>query len=250
MGSITRKTPAEIALMRRAGGIVAEILARIEEAARPGASTAELDALAERHLRAAGADSNFKGYHGFPSTVCISIDAEVVHGIPGDREIRAGALVSVDAGAIWEGWHADAARSFYVGEAPPEAAALIAATRTALNAGIAAARPGATIEEISGAIEEVAVAARLGVVRPFVGHGIGRAMHEAPQVPNYRTGRKSLTLATGHCLAIEPMFTLGSPEVEVLDDEWTVVTLDRSLAAHFEDSIAVGEHGAEILTRL
>ena len=250
MGSITRKTPAEIALMRRAGGIVAEILARIEEAARPGASTAELDALAERHLRAAGADSNFKGYHGFPSTVCISIDAEVVHGIPGDREIRAGALVSVDAGAIWEGWHADAARSFYVGEAPPEAAALIAATRTALNAGIAAARPGATIEEISGAIEEVAVAARLGVVRPFVGHGIGRAMHEAPQVPNYRTGRKSLTLATGHCLAIEPMFTLGSPEVEVLDDEWTVVTLDGSLAAHFEDSIAVGEHGAEILTRL
>ena len=249
MSSITRKSATEIAQMRRAGAIVAEVLARVEEAARPGASTAELDAIAERHIRAAGATSNFKGYHGFPATLCISIDAEVVHGIPGDREIKAGALVSVDAGAIWEGWHADAARSFYVGEAPPAVAALIAATRAALDAGIAAARPGATIEEVSGAIEDVAIAAGLGVVRPFVGHGIGRAMHEAPQVPNYRTGRKSLTLAAGHCLAIEPMFTLGSPEVGVMDDEWTVVTVDRSLAAHFEDSIAIGTGGAELLTR-
>lgn len=249
MSGITRKSPHEIAQMRRAGAIVAEVLALIEEATRPGASTAELDAIAERHIRAAGASSNFKGYHGFPSTVCISIDAEVVHGIPGDREIKSGALVSVDAGAIWDGWHADAARSFYVGDAPHEATRLIATTRAALEAGIGAARPGATIEEISGAVEDVAVAAGLGVVRPFVGHGIGRAMHEAPQVPNYRTGRKSLTLATGHCLAIEPMLTLGSPEVGVMDDEWTVVTLDGSLAAHFEETVAIGESGAEVLTR-
>lgn len=249
MSNITRKSAAEIAEMRRAGAIVAEVLARVEEAARPGASTAELDALAEQLIRTAGAASNFKGYHGFPATICISIDAEVVHGIPGDREIKEGSLVSVDAGAIWEGWHADAARTFYVGEAPAAVAKLIASTRAALDAGIAVARPGATIEEVSGAIEDVAAAAGLGVVRPFVGHGIGRAMHEAPQVPNYRTGRKSLTLAAGHCLAIEPMFTLGSPEVGVMDDEWTVVTLDGSLAAHFEDSVAIGPGGAELLTR-
>ena len=243
MSGITRKSPAEVALMRRAGAIVAEVLALVEELAVPGASTAEIDATAERHILAAGASSNFKGYHGFPSVICLSIDNEVVHGIPGEREIKLGALVSVDAGAIIDGWHADAARSFYVGEAPPEAARLLRVTREALDAGIAAARPGATIEEVSAAIEDVALAAKLGIVRPYVGHGIGRAMHEAPQVPNYRTGRKSLTLAPGHCLAIEPMLTLGSPEVGVMDDEWTVVTIDGGLAAHFEDSIAITPEG-------
>jgi len=225
------------------------VLALVEELAVPGASTAEIDATAERHILAAGASSNFKGYHGFPSVICLSIDNEVVHGIPGEREIKLGALVSVDAGAIIDGWHADAARSFYVGEAPPEAARLLRVTREALDAGIAAARPGATIEEVSAAIEDVALAAKLGIVRPYVGHGIGRAMHEAPQVPNYRTGRKSLTLAPGHCLAIEPMLTLGSPEVGVMDDEWTVVTIDGGLAAHFEDSIAITPEGSLLLTR-
>jgi len=249
MSGITRKSPAEVALMRRAGAIVAEVLALVEELAVPGASTAEIDATAERHILAAGASSNFKGYHGFPSVICLSIDNEVVHGIPGEREIKLGALVSVDAGAIIDGWHADAARSFYVGEAPPEAARLLRVTREALDAGIAAARPGATIEEVSAAIEDVALAAKLGIVRPYVGHGIGRAMHEAPQVPNYRTGRKSLTLAPGHCLAIEPMLTLGSPEVGVMDDEWTVVTIDGGLAAHFEDSIAITPEGSLLLTR-
>jgi len=235
--------------MRRAGAVVAEVLALVEQLAVPGASTAEIDAAAERHILVAGASSNFKGYHGFPSVICLSIDNEVVHGIPGEREIKLGALVSVDAGAIIDGWHADAARSFYVGEAPPEAARLIRVTREALDAGIAAARPGATIEEVSAAIEDVALAAKLGIVRPYVGHGIGRAMHEAPQVPNYRTGRKSLTLAPGHCLAIEPMLTLGSPEVGVMDDEWTVVTIDGGLAAHFEDSIAITPEGSLLLTR-
>jgi methionyl aminopeptidase len=249
MGGVTRKSPADIALMRRAGAVVAEVLALVEELATPGASTAEINAAAERQILAAGATSNFKGYHGFPGVICLSLDHEVVHGIPGDREIKDGTLVSVDAGAIIEGWHADAARSFYVGEAPPEAARLIRVTKAALEAGIAAAQPGATIEEVSAAIEDVAVAARFGVVRPYVGHGIGRAMHEAPQVPNYRTGRKSLTLAPGHCLAIEPMLTLGSPEVGVMDDEWTVVTIDGSLAAHFEDSIAITPEGPLLLTR-
>lgn len=249
MGGVTRKSPAEVALMRRAGAVVAEVLALVEELATPGASTAEINAAAERQILAAGATSNFKGYHGFPGVICLSLDHEVVHGIPGDREIKDGTLVSVDAGAIIEGWHADAARSFYVGEAPPEAARLIRVTKAALEAGIAVAQPGATIEEVSAAIEDVAVAARFGVVRPYVGHGIGRAMHEAPQVPNYRTGRKSLTLAPGHCLAIEPMLTLGSPEVGVLDDEWTVVTIDGSLAAHFEDSIAITPEGPLLLTR-
>ena len=249
MSGITRKSPAEVALMRRAGAVVAEVLALVEELAVPGASTAEIDAAAERYILAAGASSNFKGYHGFPSVICLSIDHEVVHGIPGEREIKHGALVSVDAGAIIDGWHADAARSFYVGEAPPEAARLIRVTREALDAGIAAARPGATIEEVSAAIEDVALAAKFGIVRPYVGHGIGRAMHEAPQVPNYRTGRKSLTLAPGHCLAIEPMLTLGSPEVGVMDDEWTVVTIDGGLAAHFEDSIAITPEGSLLLTR-
>jgi methionyl aminopeptidase len=250
MSGVTRKSAAEIALMRRAGAVVADVLALVEELAVPGASSAEIADAAEQQILAAGAGSNFKGYHGFPSVICLSIDSEVVHGIPGDREIKAGALVSVDAGAIIEGWHGDAARSFYVGgEAPAEVARLIRVTREALDAGIAAARPGGTIEEISAAIEDVGLAAGVGIVRPYVGHGIGRAMHEAPQVPNYRTGRKSLTLAPGHCLAIEPMFTLGSPEVGVLDDEWTVVTIDGSLAAHFEDSIAITPEGAQILTR-
>ena len=249
MSGITRKSPAEVALMRRAGAVVAEVLALVEELAVPGASTAEIAAAAERHILAAGASSNFMGYHGFPRVICLSIDNEVVHGIPGEREIKLGALVSVDAGAIIDGWHADAARSFYVGEAPPEAARLLRVTREALDAGIAAARPGATIEEVSAAIEDVALAAKLGIVRPYVGHGIGRAMHEAPQVPNYRTGRKSLTLAPGHCLAIEPMLTLGSPEVGVMDDEWTVVTIDGGLAAHFEDSIAITPEGSLLLTR-
>jgi methionyl aminopeptidase len=191
MGAITRKSPAEIALMRRAGAIVAEIHDLTQEAAVPGASTAELNAIAERCIKRHGATSNFKGYHGFPAFICISLDSEVVHGIPGDREIKEGALVSIDAGAIWEGWHADGARSFVVGEGTPEAQRLVAVTREALDAGIAAARPGATIEEISGAVEDVALRAGYGIVRPYVGHGIGRAMHEAPQVPNYRTGIRS-----------------------------------------------------------
>ncbi len=251
---VTRKSRAEIERMRRAGRVVAEVLALMEQELRPGVSTGHLDRLAEAHIRAAGATPSFKGYPGinprrpFPGSICISLDDEIVHGIPGERTIREGQLVSIDAGAIVEGWHGDAARTFYVGEAPPQVAVLIDSTRAAMMAGIAAAVPGNHIEDISAAVEDVALPHGFGVIRQFVGHGIGTEMHEEPQVPNYRSGRKGRKLEPGLCLAIEPMFTLGGYQARVLDDDWTVSTVDGSLAAHFEHSIAVTENGPEILT--
>lgn len=252
--AVTLKSAAEIERMRRAGRVVAEVLALVESELRPGVSTAHLDALAEAHIRRSGATPSFKGYPGvnprrpFPASVCVSIDHEIVHGIPGDRTIREGQLVSIDAGAIVEGWHGDAARTFYVGDPPPEIKRLIDTTRLAMMAGIAAAVPGGHIEDISGAVEDVAGPAGYGIVRQFVGHGIGRAMHEEPQVPNYRLGRNGRKLEAGLCLAIEPMLTLGSHETRILDDDWTIVTRDGTLAAHFEHSIAITERGPEILT--
>ena len=245
---ITRKSKAEIAAMRRAGRIVADVLALCEEALRPGVSTAALDALAERHIRSSGAVPSFKGYHGFPSSICISIDAEVVHGIPGRRTIREGQVVSIDVGAIVDGWHGDAARTYIVGDAPRAVHDLVEATRRALAAGVAAAVPGNRIWDVSAAVEDVALPRGYGVVRPYVGHGIGQAMHEEPQIPNYRTRSKGIELAPGICLAIEPMFTLGAAEVETRPDGWTVVTRDGSIAAHFEDTLAVTEDGPQVLT--
>lgn len=247
---ITRRSAAEIATMRRAGRVVAEVLGLVEEELRPGVSTAHLDRIAEEHIRRAGGTPSFKGYFGFPSSLCISIDREVVHGIPGDRTIANGQVVSIDAGAIIDGYHGDAARTFIVGDSSPEVRELVATTRLALESGIAAAIAGNRIWDISAAVEDVALPRGYGVVRPYVGHGIGTAMHEEPQVPNYRTKTKGIELAPGICLAIEPMFTLGSADVETLGDGWTVVTRDGSVAAHFEDSIAVTEDGPEILTRL
>ena len=255
---ITRKSAAEIERMRKAGRIVAETLALIEAELRPGVSTSNLDRLAERHIRAAGAIPSFKGYLGggkygnshraFPASTCISIDAEVVHGIPGERTVRDGSLVSVDVGAILDGWHGDGARTFIVGEVPDESRALVEATRLAIMAGIGAAQPGARIEDISAAIEDVGRSRGYGIVRPFVGHGIGTKMHEDPQVPNYRTGRRGEQLQPGICLAIEPMFTLGSGDVHVDGDGWTVSTSDGALAAHFEHTIAITADGPQILT--
>ena len=251
---VTRKSRAEIDRMRRAGRVVGEVLDLIEAEIRPGVSTAHLDALAEAHIRKSGATPSFKGYPGinprrpFPASVCISIDDEIVHGIPGERTIRAGQIVSVDAGAIVDGWHGDGARTFYVGEPPPRVAELIDLTRSAMMAGIAAAVPGNHIEDISVAVQAVAAKANLGVIRQFVGHGIGTEMHEEPQVPNFRTGRPGRKLEAGLCLAIEPMFTLGGYDTRIQPDDWTVVTADGSLAAHFEHSIAVTENGPEILT--
>ncbi len=257
---ITRKSEREIERMRGAGRIVAEVLALIEAELRPGVSTAHLDRLAERHIRGAGAIPSFKGYLGggkygkgakaFPASTCISIDSEVVHGIPGERTIRDGSIVSVDVGAILDGWHGDGARTFTVGEVTPEAQSLVDATRLAMMAGIGAATAGARIGDISAAVEDVGKAAGYGIVRPFVGHGIGTEMHEDPQVPNYRTGSRGAELQPGICLAIEPMFTLGSGDVHVERDGWTITTSDGALAAHFEHTIAITVDGPQILTSI
>jgi methionyl aminopeptidase len=249
---VTRKSKDEIARMRRAGRLVAEVLALVESELKPGVTTGHLDQLAERHIRAAGGVPSFKGYgdrrNPFPASLCISIDDEVVHGIPGNRPIREGQVVKIDAGAIVEGWHGDAARTFVVGPSEPKVKQLVDTTHLAMMAGIAAAVPGARIGDISGAIEDVARPHGYGIVRQFVGHGIGTEMHQDPQVPNYRGGPRGLELVSGICLAIEPMLTLGTHEVAVKPDGWTVVTRDGSLAAHFEHTIAVTENGPEILT--
>jgi methionyl aminopeptidase len=251
---VSRKSRREIEKMRVAGRIVAEVLALVESELRPGVTTGHLDRLAEHHIRSSGAVPSFKGYghrsNPFPASLCISIDDEVVHGIPGDRIIRDGQIVSVDAGAIYDGWHGDGARTFFVGTPSEEVARLVDTTRLAMMAGIAAAVPDAYLGDISAAIEDVAKPSGFGIVRQFVGHGIGTEMHQEPQLPNYRTGARGLKLAPGICLAIEPMLTLGGHEVEVKPDGWTVVTSDGSLAAHFEHTIAVTDNGPEILTRV
>jgi methionyl aminopeptidase len=251
---VTRKSRREIEKMRQAGRIVAEVLALVEDELKPGVTTGHLDRIAEKHIRAAGAVPSFKGYghrsNPFPASLCISIDNEVVHGIPGERVLRDGQIVSVDAGAIFEGWHGDGARTFVLGDPAPEIESLVEATRLAMMAGIAAAVPGAHLGDISAAIEDVATPQRYGIVRQFVGHGIGTEMHQEPQVPNYRTGVRGMKLQPGICLAIEPMLTLGSHEVEVKPDGWTIVTSDGSLAAHFEHTIVITEQGPEILTTI
>ena len=235
--------------MRRAGRVVADVLALMEETLAPGVTTAQLDAIAEDYIRKSGARPSFKGYKGYPVSICVSIDDEVVHGIPSMRVIEEGQVVSIDVGAIWQGYHGDGARTFFVGTPPADTARLIDTTRLSLLAGIAAAVPGASVEDISGAVEDVAVEGRCDIVRPYVGHGIGTRMHEDLQVPNYRQGRRGAELAVGVCMAIEPMLALGSADVETLEDGWTVRTKDHSLAAHFEHTIAVTENGPEILTK-
>ena len=258
--TVTRKSRSEIDRMRRAGRIVAEVLALVEQTLVPGISTAELDRIAERHIRASGAAPSFKGYlgggrygkgpHAFPASICVSLDDEVVHGIPGERIVREGQVVSIDAGAIVDGWHGDAARTFIVGEVPPEVRTLVESTRLAMMAGIGAAVVGNSVGDIGAAVEDVARTGSYGIVRHFVGHGIGTQMHEEPQVPNFRTGSKGLRLVPGMCLAIEPMLTLGRDDVYIRRDGWTVATRDGSIAAHFEHTIAVTEEGPQILTTI
>ena len=257
---VTRKSRREIDQMRRAGRVVAEVLALVESELRPGVTTGHLDSIAEQHIRKSGGVPSFKGYLGggrygrgpqaFPASTCISIDHEVVHGIPGDRPIKDGQIVSVDVGAIVDGWHGDGARTFVVGDPGPEITDLVSSTRMAMMAGIAAAVAGNRIGDISAAVEDVGRQRGYGIVRQFVGHGIGTEMHQDPQVPNYRTGSRGMELQPGICLAIEPMFTLGGDDVAVLPDHWTVVTADGSLAAHFEHTIAITESGPEILTSI
>lgn len=249
---VTIKSAAQIERMAVAGRLVADVLDRLESEVRPGVTTGRLDDIAEELIRGAGAIPSFIGVPGrlapYRHSLCISIDSEVVHGIPGKHQIREGEIVSVDAGAIVNGWHGDAARTFIVGEVPAEVRELIDTTRRAMYAGIAAAVPGNHLSDISGAIEDIARASGYGIVRAFVGHGIGNEMHEEPQVANYRTGSRGRKLEPGLCLAIEPMLTLGSHEVRVRDDGWTVETVDGKLAAHWEHTIAVTADGPRILT--
>jgi methionyl aminopeptidase len=249
---VTLKSAAQIERMAIAGALVAGVLDAVGREIRPGVSTLELDALAEEMIRSVGATPSFIGEPGqggpYRHTLCVSIDDEVVHGIPSRRRIAAGQLVSVDAGAIVDGWHGDAARTWIVGEVPEAARRLVEDTERALAAGIAAAQPGASIGDISAAIEDVALPAHYGVVRSFVGHGIGTEMHEEPQVTNFRTGQRGRRLEPGLCLAIEPMFTLGGHDVRLKPDGWTVVTRDGSLAAHWEHTIAITADGPRVLT--
>lgn len=235
--------------MRRAGRVVAVALARLEEATAPGVTTAELDALAESVITAEGAQSAFQGLYGYPANICASINDEVVHGIPGPRRLRPGDIVSFDLGAVVDGCYADGAITVGVGEIPAAARQLLQVTREALARGIAAARPGRRVSDISAAIQRHAEAAGYTVVRDLVGHGIGREMHEAPQVPNFVPSGSSAVMRPGLTLAIEPMVNEGASEVVRGDDGWTYRTRDGRLSAHFEHTVAVLADGPEILTR-
>jgi methionyl aminopeptidase len=245
---VLRKTSNQIALMRRAGAVVAEMHEVCTRAAVPGATTADLDRAAHEVLNRRHARSNFLGYHGFPAVACVSPNEVIVHGIPGPRVLAAGDIVSIDCGAIIEGWHADAAITVAVGEVDAESQRLMDVTRAALDAAIAATLAGNRLGDIGAAAEREVTTAGFGVVREYVGHGIGTAMHEEPEVPNYGPPGRGLKLRAGVVLAIEPMVTAGRPATRTLDDGWTVVTADGSRAAHFEHTVAITEDGPEILT--
>ncbi|HEX5587252.1 MAG TPA: type I methionyl aminopeptidase [Acidimicrobiia bacterium] len=246
---ITRKTPAQIALMRRAGKVVAEMHEVCIRAAKPGATTLDVDRAAREVIDRRGARSNFLGYHGFPAVVCTSPNDVIVHGIPSDTVVlEEGDILSIDCGAIIEGWHADAAVTVPVGDIDDESKRLIEVTRASLEAAIAQVVEGSRLGDIGAAVEGIAEAAGFTVVREYVGHGIGTAMHEDPQVPNYGPAGRGKKLDIGHVLAIEPMVNAGTAGTEVLDDGWTVITRDGKRSAHFEHTIAVTEHGPEVLT--
>jgi methionyl aminopeptidase len=250
--AVTIKRPAEIDRMREAGAILADILDVLHAELRPGVTTAELDDIAARMIRDAGAVPSFLGYGShppFPGVICTSLNDEVVHGIPSrQRRLVDGDLVSVDIGCIVDGWHADCARTWTVGEVPERTRELIDATRRGMEAGIAAAVPGNRLGDVGFAIESVAHERGYGMVRAFVGHGIGRSMHEDPQVANHGRPGTGMLIEPGMCFAIEPMFNLGGDEVTVDDDGWTVRTVDGALSAHFENTIAVTEDGPRVLT--
>ena len=251
-GAVTIKRPAEIDTMAAAGAILVDILEVLRAEIRPGVTTGDLDRIAARMIADAGAVPSFLGYGSnppFPGVICASVNDEVVHGIPSTRRRLAdGDVVSIDTGCIVDGWHADCARTWTVGRVPREVLDLVDATRRGMEAGIAAARAGSRLGDVGHAIESVAHERGYGMVRSFVGHGIGRAMHEDPQVPNYGRPGTGLAIEAGMCFAIEPMFTLGGDDIDVDRDGWTVRTRDGSLAAHFENTIAVTENGARILT--
>ncbi len=248
-----KKSPRELDLMRKAGSVVAKVHTELRDEIRPGVRTRDLDAIVERIIRGEGCTPSFKGYRGFPASACISLNEEIVHGIPGARKLREGDLVKVDVGAIWEGYHGDSAWTFYVanepgGTPPPHIDALMRATEDSLWAGIAVARAGNRVGDIGAAVEAVADAAGFSVVREYVGHGVGAQLHEDLQVPNYGPAGRGPVLEEALTIAIEPMVNVGDWRTEVLADDWTVVTADRSLSAHYEHTIAITDGEPEILT--
>jgi len=245
---IIRKSAAEIETMARAGVVVAETLALLEEQIQPGVTTAELDAAAEEFIRSHGGEPTFKGYKGYPASTCLSPNAMVVHGIPGRAKLEDGDILSVDVGVTLDGFVADSAWTFPVGTISAEAQRLLDTCRAALEAGIAEARPGNTIQDISRAVQTVTEAAGFSVIRSLVGHGVGRSMHEDPQIPNFVSAYPGPELREGMTLAIEPMITAGGPDVYLHDDEWSISTSDDSLAAHFEHTVAVTASGPRVLT--
>ena len=245
---IELKSANEIALMRKAGRVVAGLLDTLARLVAPGVTTKTLDDAAVAYIRAQGAKPAFLGYRGFPASICVSVNDEVVHGIPGHRRIREGDVVSLDAGAVVSGYYADAAITVTVGTIDASVRRLVETTRQALAKGIQQAKTGNRLSDISHAVQQVAEGAGFSVVRDFVGHGIGRAMHEEPPIPNFGAPHMGPRLEPGMVLAIEPMITHGDPDVKVLEDGWTAVTKDGSLAAHFEHTVAITEQGTEILT--
>ncbi len=244
------KSPQEVAIMRQAGKIVAKTLQRLTEEIRPGIKTSHLDSVAASELKKYGAKASFKGYRGFPAYLCVSVNDEIVHGIPGERELNSGDIVSLDFGAIVNGFHGDGAITVGVGRISSKAQELVAVTEAALMVGIKEARNGAHLGDVSAAIQNYVETSGFSVVREYSGHGIGRDLHEDPLVPNFGSPGEGPVLRKGMTLAVEPMVTVGDWRTRVTENRWTVLTIDGSLAAHFEHTIAISEDEAEILTLL
>ena len=247
---IVCKSPAELERMKTANQLVAEVLAALRDAVRPGVTTGDLDALAESQIRAAGAEPAFKGYHGFPATICASVNEEVIHGIPSQRELNEGDVVSIDLGAVLDGFYGDSAITVPVGRVSERAASLLQVTEESLHKAIAQVKVGARISDLGHAVQQHVEKHGFSVVREFVGHGIGSRLHEDPQIPNYGAPGRGPRLAEGMVLAIEPMVNMGQPSVRVLSDGWTAVTIDGLLSAHFEHTVAVTRDGPLVLTAL
>lgn len=246
---IYKKSPEEIVIMGEAGRILVDTLNRLEEALKPGTTTRRLDAIAEESIRSAGASPSFKGYRGFPASICASPNDVIVHGIPNDDPLKEGDIVSLDVGVYYKSFHADSAWTFPVGDVGPETEELLKATEASLDAAVAECRPGNRLGDAGAAVEDTATARGFSVVREYVGHGVGRALHEEPQIPNYGPRGRREVLGAGMTLAIEPMVNAGGAGTKTLEDGWTVVTADGSLSAHFEHTVAITSEGNEVVTR-